>query len=218
MTPIVSVFAASPDGGRGLARDMAVRWALIEAGVAHDLRPLSFAELKTPEHKARQPFGQIPTYETDGQTLFESGAIVLHIAEAHDGLLPADPAARARAIAWMFAAVSTLEPVIVEREVAVLVEGDRPWTPERLPLIAARLKARLADLADALGDKPWLEDDFSAADILMICALRRPAAMLLMPEFPALAAYVARGEARPAFLRAFADQKARWQADQARRA
>lgn len=212
MTPIVSVFAASPDGGRGLARDMAVRWALIEAGVAHDLRPLSFAELKMPEHKARQPFGQIPTYETDGLTLFESGAIVLHIAEVHAGLLPADPAARARAIAWMFAAVSTLEPVIVEREVAVLVEGDRPWTPERLPLIAARLKARLADLADALGDKPWLEDDFSAADILMVCALRRPSAALLLRDYPALAAYVARGEARPAFQAAFVDQLARWQA------
>lgn len=212
MTPVVSVFAASPDGGRGLARDMAVRWALIEAGVAHDLRPLSFAELKTPEHKVRQPFGQIPTYESEGLTLFESGAILLHIAEVHAGLLPADPAARARAIAWMFAAVSTLEPVIVEREVAVLVEGDKPWTPERLPLIAARLKARLADLADALGDKAWLEGDFSAADILMVCALRRPSAALLLGDYPALAAYVARGEARPAFLAAFADQLARWQA------
>ncbi len=218
MTPIVSVFADSPDGGRGLARDMAVRWALIEAGVAHDLRTLSFAELKAPAHKARQPFGQIPTYEAEGLTLFESGAIVLHIAETHAGLLPLDMAARARTIAWMFAAVSTLEPVIVEREVAVMLEGDRPWTPERLPLIAARLRARLADLSDALGDKPWLDGDFSAADIMMVCALRRPAAVGLAPDFPALAAYVARAEARPAFIRAFADQKARWQADQARRA
>ncbi|MBU6167145.1 MAG: glutathione S-transferase family protein [Alphaproteobacteria bacterium] len=217
MTAVVSVFSASPDGGRGLARDMAVRWALIEAGVAHDLRTLSFAELKTQAHKARQPFGQIPTYEADGLTLFESGAIVLHIAETH-GLLPQDYAARARAIVWMFAAVSTLEPVIVEREVAVLLECDRPWTPERLPLIAARLRARLADLADALGDRPWLEAGFSAADIMMVCALRRPAAVLLLPEFPAVAAYVARAEARPAFMQAFADQKARWQADQARRA
>ena len=125
MTPIVSVFAASPDRGRGLARDMAVRWALAEVGQDHELRLLSFAELKTPEHKARQPFGQIPTYETDGLTLFESGAIVLHIAETH-GLLPTDPAARARTIAWMFAAVSTIEPVIVEREVAVLL-AEPPW-------------------------------------------------------------------------------------------
>lgn len=208
MNPIISVFAASPDRGRGLARDMAVRWALAEAGQEWALRPLSFAELKTPEHKARQPFGQIPTYETDGLTLFESGAIVLHIAESH-GLLPADAAARARAIAWMFAAVSTIEPVIVEREVAVLLEGDKPWTPERLPLLEARLRQRLADLAAWLAGKDWLEGDFSAADIMMICALRRPAAALLMGDYPVLAAYVARGEARPAFQTAFAEQKAR---------
>lgn len=212
MTPVISVFAAAPDRGRALARDMAVRWTLAEVGLAYDLRPLSFAELKTPEHKARQPFGQIPTYETDGLTLFESGAIVLHIAQIHPGLLPAEPAARARAIAWMFAAVSTIEPVIVEREVAVLLEGDRPWTPERLPLIEARLRQRLADLTAWLDDKPWLEGAFSAGDLLMVCVLRRPAAALLMGDYPALAAYVARAEARPAFRAAFAEQKARFDA------
>ena len=206
--PIISVFAASPDRGRGLARDMAVRWALAEVGQGHDARPLSFAELKLPEHKARQPFGQIPTYETDGLTLFESGAIVLHIAETH-GLLPPDPAARARAIAWMFAAVSTIEPVIVEREVAVLLEGDKPWTHERLPMLEARLRQRLDDLAAWLGGKDWLGGDFSAADIMMVCVLRRPAAALLMGDYPVLAAYVARAEARPAFQTAFAEQKAR---------
>ena len=211
MRPIVGVFAASPDGGRGLARDMAVRWALAEAGQPHDLRLLSFADLKSPEHKARQPFGQIPTYEADGLTLFESGAIVLHIAERH-GLLPTPPAARARAIAWMFAAVATIEPVIVEREVAVLLEGDRPWTPQRLPLLEARLRQRLADLAAALAGGDWLAGDFSAADIMMVCTLRRPAATRLMADHPALAAYVARAEARPAFQAAFADQQARWQA------
>jgi glutathione S-transferase len=211
MTPVVSVFAASPDGGRGLARDMAVRWALLEAGVAHDLRPLLFAELKTADHKARQPFGQIPTLETDGLTLFESGAIVLHVAEQH-GLLPKEPVLRGRTLAWMFAAVATVEPVIVEREVAVLLEGDRPWTPERLPLIEARLRRRLDDLAAALGEAEWLVGDFSAADIMMICALRRPAAARLLPDYPVLAAYVARAEARPAFVQAFADQLARWQA------
>jgi len=211
MTPIVSVFAASPDGGRALARDMAVRWALAEVGVAHDLRPLSFAELKAPAHKARQPFGQIPTLEEGALTLFESGAIVLHIAERHPGLLPDGAAARARVIAWIFAAVASVEPVIVEREVAVLLEHDRPWTPERLPLIEARLRPRLADLAAALGARDWLEGGFSAADILMVCALRRPAAALLLADYPALAAYVARAEARPAFAAAFADQLARWQ-------
>ena len=209
MTPIVSVFAASPDRGRGLARDMAVRWALAEVRQNHELRPLSFADLKTPEHKARQPFGQIPTYETDGLTLFESGAIVLHIAETHSGLLPVDPVARARAIAWMFAAVSTIEPVIVEREVAVLLEGDKPWTAERLPMLEARLRQRLDDLATWLGDNDWLEGDFSAGDIMMVCVLRRPASAMLLRDYPVLAAYVARAEARPAFQTAFADQKAR---------
>lgn len=209
MTPIVSVFAASPDRGRGIARDMAVRWALAEVGQGHELRPLSFAELKTPEHKARQPFGQIPTYQSDGLTLFESGAIVLHIAESHPGLLPASPAARARAIAWMFAAVSTIEPAIVEREVAVLLEGDKPWTAERLPMLEARLRQRLDDLATWLGDKDWLEGDFGAGDIMMVCVLRRPASALLLGDYPVLAAYVARAEARPAFQTAFAEQKAR---------
>ena len=209
MTPIVSVFAASPDRGRGLARDMAVRWALAEVGQGHELRPLSFAELKTPEHKARQPFGQIPTYQSDGLTLFESGAIVLHIAESHPGLLPASPAARARAIAWMFAAVSTIEPAIVEREVAVLLEGDKPWTAERLPMLEARLRQRLDDLATWLGDKDWLEGDFGAGDIMMVCVLRRPASAMLLSDYPELAAYLARAEARPAFQTAFADQKAR---------
>jgi glutathione S-transferase len=208
MTPIVGVFANSPDGGRGLARDMAVRWALAEAGLDWTLRPLSFTDLKTPEHKARQPFGQIPSYEADGLTLFESGAIVLHIAETH-GLLPIDAPARAGAIAWMFAAVSTIEPVIVEREVAVLLEGDHPWTPQRLPGLEARLRVRLADLASALGDRAWLAGDFSAADILMVCVLRRPAAAMLLGDYPALAAYVARAEARPAFQTAFAEQQAR---------
>lgn len=205
--PIVSVFAASPDRGRGLARDMAVRWALAEAGQDYSLRPLSFADLKTPAHKARQPFGQIPTWEGDGLTLFESGAIVLHIAETH-GLFPADAAARARAIAWMFAAVSTLEPVVVERECAVLLEGDRPWTPERLPALDARIRARLADLSDGLGGKVWLEGDFSPGDILMTCVLRRPSCRALLDEYPNLAAYLARAEARPAFQAAFAAQHA----------
>jgi glutathione S-transferase len=209
VTPIVSVFAASPDRGRGLARDMAVRWALAEVGQGHELRPLSFAELKTPEHKARQPFGQIPTYQSDGLTLFESGAIVLHIAESHPGLLPASPAARARAIAWMFAAVSTIEPAIVEREVAVLLEGDKPWTAEPLPMLEARLRQRLDDLATWLGDKDWLEGDFGAGDIMMVCVLRRPASAMLLSDYPELAAYLARAEARPAFQTAFADQKAR---------
>lgn len=208
MNPVISVFANSPDRGRGLARDMAVRWALAECGQDYETRQLSFAELKQPEHKARQPFGQIPAFEVDGLTLFESGAIVLHIAETHGGLLPEDSGQRARAIAWMFAAVSTVEPVIVERETARLLEGDRPWTAQRLPGIDARIQDRLGDLAAWLGDADWLEGEFTAGDLMMICVLRRLAGSGLLGGLPALAAYVARGEARTAFVTAFAAQRA----------
>jgi glutathione S-transferase len=203
MTPTITAFEASPDRGRGLARDLPVRWALEEVGQPYDVRLVSFAEMKQPAHLALQPFGQIPTYEEGGLALFESGAIILHIAETHDGLLPKDADARARAIAWMFAAKSTVEPVVVEREVAKLIEGDKPWTPERLPLIEDRIRGRLSALSKRLGDSDWLDGGFSAGDLLMINVLRRPSAAEVVPEFPNLAAYVARGEARPAFKRAF---------------
>jgi glutathione S-transferase len=203
MTPTITAFEASPDRGRGLARDLPVRWALEEVGQPYDVRLVSFAEMKQPAHLALQPFGQIPTYEEGGLALFESGAIILHIAETHDGLLPKDADARARAIAWMFAAKSTVEPVVVEREVAKLIEGDKPWTPERLPLIEDRIRGRLSALSKRLGDSDWLDGGFSAGDLLMINVLRRPSAAEIVPEFPNLAAYVARGEARPAFKRAF---------------
>ena len=208
MTPTITAFENSPDRGRGLARDMAVRWALEEAGLPYDVRLLSFAEMKQPAHLALQPFGQIPTYEEGDLALFESGAIVLHIAEQHPGLLPEDANARARAIAWMFAAKSTVEPVIVENEVAKILEGDKSWSEERLPLITGRIRDRLKRLSARLGDADWLDGEFSAGDLMMINVLRRPSATALLEEFPNLAAYVARGEARPAFKRAFADQLA----------
>ena len=208
MTPTITAFKSSPDRGRGLARDMAVRWALEEVGQPYDVRLLSFAEMKQPAHLALQPFGQIPTYEDGDLALFESGAIVLHIAEHHPGLLPEDANARARAIAWMFAAKSTVEPVIVENEVAKFLEGDKSWNEERQPLINGRIRDRLKQLSARLGDADWLDGEFSAGDLLMINVLRRPSATALIEEFPNLAAYVARGEARPAFKRAFADQLA----------
>ena len=185
---------------------MPVRWALEEVGQPYDVRLVSFAGMKEPGHRALQPFGQIPTYEKDGFALFESGAIILHIAEHHPGLLPDDPHGRARAIAWMFAAKSTVEPPIVEREAAILLERDKNWFEARLPLLDERVRTRLRDVSNRLGDAEWLDREFSAGDLLMINVLRRPAATPLLDE--RLTAYVARGEARPTFQRAFEAQHA----------
>jgi glutathione S-transferase len=203
MTPIITCFESSPDRGRGLARDMAVRWALEEVGQPYDVRLVSFTAMKQSAHLALHPFGQIPTYEEGDLALFESGAIVLHVGERHQGLLPDDPDARARAISWMFAALTTVQAPIVEREGFVLMEKDRPWYADRLPMLDDRVRARLAQLSDRLGDADWLDGGFSAGDLLMVNVLRRPAASNFLGEFPNLAAYVARGEARPAFKRAF---------------
>ncbi|MFB2550906.1 glutathione S-transferase family protein [Ensifer soli] len=208
MAATISVFERSPDGGRGLARDMGVRWALEEVGEPYTVRALSFADLKGEAHLARHPFGQIPTFEEAGLTLFESGAIVLHIAERHAGLLPAEADARMRAIAWMFSALSTIEPAIVEHSMALLFERDRPWHAERLPLLEDRVHARLAPLSRRLGGAEWLEGGFTAGDLMMVTVLRRLGRSGLLDAYPNLSAYVARGEARPAFVRAYAAQRA----------
>ena len=214
MTITITAFESSPDRGRGLARDMPVRWALEEVGQPYEVRLVSFAEMKEPAHCARQPFGQIPTYEEGDLILFESGAIVLHVAERHAGLLPTDENGRARAIAWMFAALSTLEPPIVNRTIAVLMEGDRSWREERLPLVDDRIRKVLGELSARLGDADWLDGGFSAGDLLMVSVLRRLGSSGLLDDYPNLAAYVARGEARPAFQRAFAAQLAVFTASQ----
>lgn len=206
MISTITAFARSPDRGRGLARDMRVRWALEEAGQPYAVRLLSFAEIKAPEHRALRPFGQIPTYEEGDLTLFETGAIVLHIAERHGGLLPIDHGGRARAIAWMFAAVGTVEPPIIERATAQLLEGDRSWTAERLALIDERIRLRLGELSERLADAAWLDGDFSAGDLMMVHVLQRLKGADLLEERPNLCAYVARAEARPAYARAFAAQ------------
>lgn len=207
MTATVTVFADSPDGGRGLARDMPVRWALEEAGRDYDVRAVSLAGIKMAAHKARQPFGQIPAYEEDGLVLFESGAIVLHIAEACPALLPADKGGRARAIAWMFAAVNTAEPPIFEYSLAGILEREKPWFAERRAILEARILDRLGDLSRHLGEADWLDGAFSAGDVMMICVLRRIQGTHLFDTWPNIGAYVARGEARPAFARAFAAQR-----------
>ena len=207
--PTITAFKKSPDGGRGLARDMRVRWALEEAGQAYDVELVPWEHFKDPEHLARQPFGQIPTYQQDGLTLFETGAIVLHIAETHPGtLLPSDADARARAITWMFCAVSTMEQPIVEREAFILFERDRPWFEERKPIVDKRVRDRLDRLSARLGDNDWLESDFTAGDLMMVEVLVRPAAAQFMPDYPNLAAYVERAKARPAFQRAYDAQRA----------
>lgn len=208
MTITITAFERSPDAGMGLARDTRVRWALEEAGLSYAVRLVSFRAMKAPAHLALHPFGQIPTYEEGDLGLFETGAIVLHIAEHHPGLFPADANARARAITWMFAALNTVEPPILELVTAKLVERDRPWTAERLPLVADRVRARSSQLAIRLGNGDWLDGDFSAGDLLMVSVLLRLRPSGLLNEFPSLAAYVARGEARPAYQRAFAAQLA----------
>jgi glutathione S-transferase len=208
MTPTITAFESSPDRGRGLARDMRVRWAFEEVGQRYDVRLVSFAQMKQRAHLAVHPFGQIPTYEEGGLALFESGAIVLHIAERHPGLLPEDPDARSRAIGWMFAAVNTVEPPIVERSMAGVLERDEPWYEARLPMLDERIRARLGQLSDRLGDSDWLDGAFSAADIMMVTVLRRLDGSGLLEAHPSLPAYIARAEARPAYQRAFADQLA----------
>ena len=208
MTPTITAFERSPDRGRGLARDMRVRWALEEVGQPYDVRLVSFEAMKQPAHLARHPFGQIPTYEEGDLVLFESGAIMLHIAERHAGLLPDDANARARAIAWMFAALNTVEPPIVDRSMATIVERDKPWYEQRLPLLDERVRGRLDQLSGRLGDADWLDDAFSAGDLLMVTVLRRLGGSGMLEKYPNLSAYVARGEARPAYRRAFDAQLA----------
>jgi len=208
MTRTITAFARSPDRGRGLARDMRVRWALEEVGLPYGVRLVSFKEMKEPAHRALHPFGQIPTYEEGNLALFESGAIVFHIAERHAALLPANAEARARAIAWMFSALNTVEPPIIEREAALLLERDKPWAAQRQPILDDRVRGRLRELSNRLGDAEWLDGAFSAGDLLMVTVLRRLSGSPLLGEHSNLCAYVARGEARPAYQRAFAAQLA----------
>ena len=215
MTITITAFESSPDRGRGLARDMRVRWALEEVGQPYDVRLLSFAAMKEPAHRALHPFGQIPTYEDGDLVLFESGAIVFHLAERYPGLLPDDANARARAITWMFAALSTVEPPIVERGMAWIVERDKSWYEARLPMLETRVRARLDELSNWLGDADWLDGAFSAGDLMMVTVLRRLSALRTLDDYPTLAAYVARGEARPAYQRAFEDQLAVFTANSA---
>src|SRR4249919_1486600 len=206
MTITITAFERSPDGGKGLARDTRVRWALEETGQPYEVRLVSFKAMKEPAHLRLHPFGQIPTYEEGDLVLFETGAIVFHLAQHHAGLLPDDANARARAITWMFAALNTMEPPILDLSVARFQEGDKPWAKDRLPLVQDRIRHRLQQLSARLGDGEWLDGAFSAGDLMMVSVLLRVRPSGILDEFPSLAAYVARGEARPAYQRAFAAQ------------
>ena len=207
MRPTITAFAKSPDQGAGLARDMHVRWALEEVSQPYDVRLVPWEKMKEPAHRAIQPFGQIPTYEEGDLVLFESGAIVFHIAHKHAGLLPEDADARARAVMWMFCAVSTIEPPVVDRDVVEYLEDGKSWQAERAAMVDDRVRSRLRDLSARLGPAEWLDGEFSAGDLMMVEVLRRLTGSGLLEEFPNLAVYVARGEARPAFKRAFAAQR-----------
>ena len=206
MTIVITAFDRSPDGGLGLARDTRVRWALEEVGQPYEVRLVSLQAKTEPAHLRLHPFGLIPTYEEGDLELFETGAIILYIAEHHEGLFSDDADARARAITWMFAALNTVEPPILELVTAKILEGDRPWAEERLPLVKDRIRDRLLQLSARLGDADWLDGPFSAGDLMMVSVLLRLRPSGLLDEFPELAAYVARGEARPAYERAFAAQ------------
>jgi glutathione S-transferase len=208
MNPTITAFEKSPDRGQGLARDMRVRWALEEVGQPYDVRLVSFKAMKERGHRRLHPFGQIPTYEEGDLVLFESAAIIFHLAQRHRGLLPTDENARARAISWMFAALTTVEPPIVERSMAQVVERDKSWYAQRLPMLDERVRVRLGELSDRLGESEWLDGAFSAGDLLMVTVLLRASKWGALQDFPNLSAYLARGEARPAYQRAFAAQLA----------
>ncbi len=208
MTITITAFESSPDKGQGLARDLRVRWALEEVGQPYQVRLVSFRAMKEPAHLALHPFGQIPTYEEGDLALFETGAIVFHIAQRHAGLLPGEAEPRARAITWMFAALNTVEPPILELANAKLLEGDKPWSAQRMPLVEDRVRDRLKQLSARLGEANWLDGAFSAGDLMMVSVLLRLKSSGLLDEYPNLAAYLARGEARPAYRRAFEAQLA----------
>jgi len=203
----VTAFAWVPPFAAGLVRDLRVRWALEEAGEPYEERLLQQGEQDGPEHRALQPFGQVPVYEEDGLVLFESGAIVLHVAERSEALLPREAGARARAVQWVFAALNSIEPHIWNLALIDLFYADAPWAKQRRPGAAEFVEKRLDALAASLGDKAYLDGDrFGAGDLVMTTVLRILRHTDLVAARPALHAYQTRCEARPAFQKALADQ------------
>ena len=208
MTAIkVSAYRWVPPFAQGLVRDLRVRWAMEEVGIPYEERLLDFRN-KPDGYRKLQPFGQVPTFEEDGLVLFETGAIVLHIAERSTLLLPPDPSARARATSWMFAALNSVEPSIMSLiQIDLKFAGDAAATQVREAAVDA-VKGRLESVAAWLGERDYLEDRFTAGDLLMVTVLRFLRHTDMVTTMPALAAYQARCEARPAFQKALAAQMA----------
>ena len=207
--PTITAFDWVPPFAQGQVRDLRVRWALEEAGQPYDVRFLHQGEQKEAGHRERQPFGQVPTLEDGDLTLFESGAIVQYVAERYGALLPADPGPRARAVEWMFAALNSVEPAIMDLSFVTIFEADKPWSAMRRPAVEERIRARLKDLSARLDDRQWLDGDtFTAGDLLMVSVLRILIDQGFVEAHDNLKAYMHRGIARPAFQKALADQLA----------
>lgn len=206
MTVIITAFDWVPDFAKGQVRDLRVRWALEEVGEDYDVRYLRQGEQKEAGHRNRQPYGQVPTLEEGDLTLFESGAIVHHIASTRPGLLPPDAAGRARTVEWIFAALNTVEPLIMDLSIIDLFEADKPWSKPRRPAVETRIRERLQETAARLGNREWLENVFTAGDLMMVSVLRIIEHDPLLNEHATLVDYVRRGTARPAFQRALASQ------------
>jgi glutathione S-transferase len=216
----VTAFAWVPPFARGFVRDLRVRWALEEIGLPYRVRLIggaggtAFGPPRPENYLAEQPFGQLPVYKEGALCLFESGAIVLHIGGKDERLLPRDEPARGRAIAWMIAALNSIEPQTFILGVLTLFVADAPWSADARAAVTPFVAQRLAQLAASLGDKEWLEGRFSIGDLMMVDTLRGIPDQALVAAHPNLAAYVARGTARPAFLRAMAAQLADFIPDQ----
>jgi glutathione S-transferase len=207
--PTITAFDWVPPFAQGQVRDLRVRWALEEVGEPYDVHYLKSGEQKEPAHRALQPFGQVPTFEDGDVTLFESGAIVLHIAERYGTLLPDSLPARARAIEWMFAALNSVEPSIMDLSFVNIFERDKPWSAPRRGSVEQRIDQRLADLSIRLGGQSWLDGEtFTAGDLLMVTVLRIIIGQRLVEKYDNLAAYMQRGIDRPAFQRALKAQMA----------
>jgi glutathione S-transferase len=204
----VSAYQWVPPFARGLVRDLRVRWALEEAGLPYEERLIGFDDRVSAGYRALQPFGQVPAYEEEGLVLFESGAIVLHVAGRSEALMPSDPGRRARVTTWMFAALNTIEPRIQNLAELDLFHAEEEWARLRRPAVVDAARARLTDLAGWLDGRAYLEDRFTAADLLMTTVLRILRHTDMVAQIPVLEAYVRRCEARPAFRKALADQMA----------